>query len=95
MEIYDLIGYSAMILIIISYIPQIVKIHITKKTEDISLGTYILLGVSLALWFIYGLLLNLWPMIVTNGVAGSLVIWILIFKVKHLLSKKNSKIKGV
>ena len=50
MEIYDIIGYSAMILIIISYIPQIVKIHITKKTEDISLGTYILLGVSLALW---------------------------------------------
>ena len=88
METHDIIGCFAMILIIISYIPQIVKIHITKKTEDISLGTYILLGVSVTLWFIYGLLLNLWPMIVTNGVAMSLVVWILIFKVKHLIYRK-------
>ena len=48
----ELIGIVASILIILCYIPQVIKIYKTKTAEDISLEMYLILLVAIILWII-------------------------------------------
>lgn len=52
----NIIGFAAGIILIISYIPQLIKIIITKSAKDISILMYILILISQILWVLYGFL---------------------------------------
>lgn len=65
----DLIGLLAGICVTVSVIPQIYKVWKTKKVKAISLVTFSMLTVGIAIWVVYGVLKDDLPIIVTNSVS--------------------------
>ena len=57
MYYFEFIGFLAGLLSTIAFIPQVIKAFKTKKTNDISLTTNILLLFAIILWIIYGIFL--------------------------------------
>lgn len=53
----------------LSLLPQLVKILMEKKADDISLFYLVVLFIGLVLWIIYGVRRDDIPVIFTNGVA--------------------------
>ena len=62
-----LLGTVAGVLTVGSFLPQVVRAWRTKRTRDLSLGTFALLMTSGTLWMIYGALAADWPVVATNG----------------------------
>ncbi|HRK56759.1 MAG TPA: SemiSWEET transporter [Burkholderiaceae bacterium] len=76
----DLVGTAAAILTTIAFIPQAWLIVKTRCTEGVSLGTYSIFTVGVALWLLYGVLLGAWPIVVANAITLSLSAFILFMK---------------
>jgi len=75
------IGLLAACLTTFSSLPQLIKIFKTKKTQDISLLTYILVTTGVATWLTYGILIIDIPLIFANFISLIFVFTILIFKI--------------
>jgi len=79
----QLIGFIAGALVLVSFVPQVMKSWKTKKTGDLSLVMYVCMIAGLCLWLIYGILLRDMPIITANGLALLLALSILILKIRH------------
>ena len=66
-----------------SFVPQVLKIIKTRRTEDISLLMYAVLTTGLFLWLLYGLIIGDVPLILANAISFSLSTVVLILKLKH------------
>lgn len=77
------IGYIAAFLTTAAYIPQARKAIVEKHTKSLSLGMYILITTGLAMWLVYGILIDDLPMILANGITVVLAAAILAMKIKH------------
>lgn len=77
--ITNIIGIIGGVLIIISYIPQLIHIIIKKSAKDISFSMYIILFIGQIFWMIYGILINNLQIILTNVITGVITILIMIF----------------
>ena len=73
-EMVEISGYLAGILTISSYIPQVYKSWNTRRVEDLSKATGILLALTALTWTVYGFLMDSMPMILTNSVVFFLVL---------------------
>ena len=83
MEIIDLLGYAAGILVVISLLPQAIKSWKTKSTRDISLWRYIIYITGLILWILYAVLIQNRPVALMNAVGFLIACSILILKIKY------------
>lgn len=63
----EVVGISAGILTASSLIPQIVKTIKEKKAKDISIIMLLVLMTGVALWVVYGIMREDFPIIVTNS----------------------------
>lgn len=79
----DLVGYSAALLTTIAFVPQAWLTWRKKKTDEISLGMYALFTTGVALWFVYGVLMAAWPIIIANGITLVLALAILVMKLMY------------
>jgi MtN3 and saliva related transmembrane protein len=79
-SIVTLIGSLAAIASTASFAPQAWKIIKSRKTGDISAGTYTLTVTGFSLWLAYGIILGQWPLIVTNGICLLFSSFILMMK---------------
>ena len=77
MMFITLLGYLAAIASMASFIPQAWKIIRSRRTEDISVGMYLLTVSAFALWLAYGIALRQWPLVVSNGLCFALSAFIL------------------
>ncbi len=82
-----IIGIAAGILTSISMLPQLIKILKEKDVENISpyMITILLSGVSL--WVVYGVMLDEWPIILSNAFSVFVNVTLLIC---YFLFSKNS-----
>ncbi|HZE86682.1 MAG TPA: SemiSWEET transporter [Methylomirabilota bacterium] len=78
-----MIGFIAAFLTTIAFLPQAIQTLKTRRTKDISLPMYIALVVGIALWFVYGLILQSMPIILANGISFLLATPILILKIQN------------
>jgi MtN3 and saliva related transmembrane protein len=62
-----LLGFTAGVITVTSFVPQVVRAWRTKRTTDLSLGTFVLLITAGSLWMFYGTLSADWPVVATNG----------------------------
>lgn len=62
----ELVGYAAGVLTVGSYVPQVVRAWRTRRTRDLSFGTFALLSTSAVVWIAYGALIRSVPVIITN-----------------------------
>jgi len=76
-------GSAAAVLTSIAFIPQVWKILRTKHTADISLGMYILFTIGVALWLVYGILIESGPVIAANSFTLALASTVLAMKIKY------------
>ncbi len=78
----DLIGALAGALTTLAFVPQVWRIWQTRSARDLSLSMYLIFTSGVALWFVYGLLLGAWPIIVCNGVTLVLAGTVLAMKLR-------------
>ena len=86
MTLIDLTGYLAAIGTTGAFIPQTIKVFRTKRTEDLSLRTFLFLSLGIILWIIYGVFLSSIPIILANSITLFMTGYILYMIIKH---KKN------
>jgi MtN3 and saliva related transmembrane protein len=80
--ITPLIGFLAGSITVISFVPQVVRVWRTRRTRDLSLGAFSLLGSGAVLWFAYGLLTGDPAVIGTNLAVGLMILLILVAKLR-------------
>lgn len=76
----DAIGYAAAVLTTCSFVPQAWLTFRTRDVSGISTGMYSVFTVGIALWLAYGLLLQSWPLVVSNAITLALAASILAMK---------------
>ena len=77
------LGYAAAILTTLAFVPQALKTIRSRDTSGISLGMYVIFIVGIGFWFLYGLALGSWPMILANITTFALAAVILALKLRH------------
>jgi MtN3 and saliva related transmembrane protein len=79
----DIIGTIAGILVLLSFIPQIMKAYKTKKMFDLSPHLMILIASGMFLWVIYGFIRSDPVIIGTNAAGFALNITLLVMKLRY------------
>jgi len=67
-----LIGSVAAVCTTVAFIPQVLRVWRLKRSDEISLATFLAFAVGTFVWFLYGLLIGSWPVIVANAVTFGL-----------------------
>lgn len=80
---YEGLGSLAALCTTLCWLPQAVKIIREKRTEGVSLVTQSVFTFGVALWAVYGLLLNNRPILFANAVTLVLSVAILILKLRY------------
>ncbi len=83
MDIIKITGLAAGILTTVSFLPQMIKVHRTKHTKDLSLYMYFIFSLGVTLWFVYGIMLKEYPIVIANFVALFFALYILCMKIKY------------
>ena len=78
----DLIGSVAAVLTTASFIPQAWHSFKTRDVSGISLGMYSVFTAGVALWLLYGVLLQSWPLMIANSITLLLAAAILGMKLR-------------
>lgn len=78
-----LIGLIAAICTTVSFVPQIVKILETKRTDDVSFSMYAVICTGIFLWIVYGFLIMDIPLLLANTISFILAMSVLILKIRH------------
>jgi MtN3 and saliva related transmembrane protein len=80
LDLTTIIGAAAAVASTTSFAPQALKIIRSRDTSSISTAMYAVTVTAFALWLVYGLKLQSWPLIVTNGICLALAGFILVMK---------------
>lgn len=83
MTLIDIIGSVAATLTTISFLPQAWHTFRTKDVSGISLGMYTVFTTGVACWLVYGLLMDAWPIVISNAITVSLAAAILLMKLRY------------
>ena len=83
MKITTLIGLLAATLTTFSFVPQVVKTWKMKETRDISLSMFLILGIGIILWTVYGFMIQDLPVILANCVSFIFIAIIIFLKVRY------------
>ncbi len=77
-EIFGLVGAF---LSSITFLPQVYKTWQTKKAGDLSMSMMVIVFTSTIIWLIYGISLQLMPVIICNGIIMLLSALLIYFKI--------------
>ena len=84
---YDsLIGISAAFLTTLSFLPQIIKAHHTRRMKDVSRYLMILFATGSILWIIYGILHNDPVIVGANATAATFNLILLYYSFAYAVS---------
>ncbi len=81
--IVNAVGTAAGLFSMSSFVPQLVKIIRERRTQGVSLRTYLFTVTGFVLWIAYGVLLGSWPVAASNGVNLMLAGAILLLKWRY------------
>lgn len=91
MDFATLIGYSAAILMVLGYIPQTLQTIRTRKTDDIALGSFVLMALGATCFFIQGVATGNVPLAIANGLTATMSTIIFVIKMMNDHGKKGQK----
>ena len=80
MDWIEIVGHTGAFLSSVTFIPQVYKVWQTKSVNDLSLTMMVIVFTSTIIWLIYGIALNLWPVILANGIICFLSLLLIYFK---------------
>ena len=67
--ILNIVGYAASIAMICGYMPQAIATIRTRQTDGIAMPTFLMLGRGSVLFVIQGLMMENWPLVITNVIT--------------------------
>jgi MtN3 and saliva related transmembrane protein len=76
----EYVGLLGAFLSSITFIPQVYKAWQTKSVGDLSVWMVLIVLTSVLVWLVYGIYLNLLPVIIANGTILLLALLLLYFK---------------
>jgi MtN3 and saliva related transmembrane protein len=79
----ELIGFVAAFCTTTAFVPQLLRVVKLRSAREISLGTFLLFSVGVALWLLYGIYTNSKPVIASNVVTLALSVSILVLKLRY------------
>jgi MtN3 and saliva related transmembrane protein len=80
---FTLIGFLAGALTTLAFLPQVWHTYRKRSADGLSYTTLITFSAGVLLWFVYGLHLHSWPMILANGVTLALQLPLLWMKLRY------------
>lgn len=83
------IGLLAGTLSIVAILPQVWKTYTTKHSKDLSMKWLVITIGSQLLWFTYGMLSNVLPVILTSSLTCVMTSSLIIMKRKYDKENKN------
>jgi MtN3 and saliva related transmembrane protein len=83
MKSLDLLGYAAATLTSVSFVPQAIRTIRSRDSRAISLWMYMTFTAGVALWWLYGVRLDSWPVMAANAVTFVLAAIILSLKIRY------------
>ena len=79
----DILGYVAGFLVTFALVPQIIRVYKLKSAREISVLFNASMFVGVACWLVYGIILQLLPMIVWNSIGLCFISLLLLAKLKY------------
>lgn len=76
----EIAGHTGAFLSSVTFIPQVVKAWQSKSVGDLSLLMMVIVFSSTLVWLIYGVSLDLWPVIICNAIISVLSLTLIYFK---------------
>lgn len=76
----ELSGHIGSFLSSVTFIPQVYKTWKTRSAGDLSMTMMLIVFTSTIVWLVYGIALELWPVITANGIICVLSLLLIIFK---------------
>jgi len=86
-----IIGYAAALALVLGYMPQAIKTIRTRRTDDISMASFMLMSVGGLLFAIQGALLDNIPLMITNIITTICSGIVFVIKLDNDLKKKKNK----
>ena len=83
MSSQDVFGFIGGVLTTAAMVPQVVRLYKIKSAVEISLMFTVLLLAGMLFWLGYGILFQLFPVILWNAVGATLVAALLYAKLKY------------
>lgn len=82
-EFIDTLGLVAGSLTTVSFVPQVLKIWQSKSGQDVSYGMFFLFSLGVALWLVYGWMLDARPIVIANSVTLVLALVVIYLKFRY------------
>lgn len=86
MSYVDWLGLLAGTLTTVAFVPQVLKIWLTRSADDVSYLMFGIFSIGIVLWLAYGIALGAVPIIVANVVT--LVLSIMVMALKARFSRR-------
>ncbi len=93
MKFISALGFVAAALTSLSYLPQVQKAFPRDSTGDLSLKMLVALFAGLALWIVYGLMVEDIVIVFANCVGAALVGVVLWCKVRDIMAQRREKLE--
>lgn len=82
-DVFTWVGYVAGVLTTGAFLPQVLHTYRVKSAGDFSWKMLISFSAGVLLWFIYGVYLHSWPMILANSITLALQGFIIAMKLRY------------
>jgi len=79
----EIIGIIAAVLTTSAFLPQVYKTWKTKNAKALSMPMLILFFVGIVLWFVYGILIDSFSLIIANGITIVSYTFLIYFKIRY------------
>jgi MtN3 and saliva related transmembrane protein len=84
-----IIGYTASVCMVLGYLPQAIATIRTRSTDGIALPTFCMLGLGSIFFVIQGIMLENWPLVITNVITTICSVIIFGIKINNDRRKKR------
>ena len=65
----DHLGFAAAVCTTSAFVPQVWMVWRQRGAPGVSTGMYLMFIAGVAMWLLYGLALDSWPVVIANGVT--------------------------
>ena len=87
----EAIGLTAATLTTLAFVPQVIQVWSSRSAKDISMPMYLMFSSGIALWFVYGLLIDSLPVTAANGITFILAMMVVVMKIRFDKAEDSSE----
>lgn len=83
MKLDDLLSAVAGACTTLSFLPQVIHTLRTRDVKSLSLGMYLVFTTGIAFWIVFGIVIQSWPVIISNVITFVLAASVLVMKLRY------------